>query len=192
MMSAETRKIKNYIEPVDPDLGSNSLLAGEYDEKEAQEAFKKAVMEWRISKPSQTKTFNNNNKENNNQTKKAHAAKNASIGTDNSGFETNRSNKAIKMLETQISSTHSLSYAERCLLQKYRKKDISFTDGIESNELRGKLSKSFDSNNMVSASKNIGLESLNKSVASDAFFKSKNEISDNFINESNPVLIEVN
>jgi len=140
MMSAETRKIKNYIDPIYPTetINANSLLDGDYDEKEAQEAFKKAVMEWRNSKP-QTKTIPKKNSNNNNNninkvnfnTSVANYSKNASIGTDSDSLNTNRSNKTIKELENQITK-HSLTYAERCLLQKYRRNDIEFVDGVKS------------------------------------------------------------
>ena len=140
-MSAETRKIKNYIDPIDPieTENPNSLLNGDYDEKEAQEAFKKAVMEWRNSKPqtqASTKNNSNNNNNNNNNKVKFNTAvtshsKKASIGTDSDGLITNRSNKTIKDLETQITQ-HSLTYAERCLLQKYRRNDIGFEDEAKS------------------------------------------------------------
>ncbi len=126
MMSAETRKIKNLIEPINPIANENSLLNGAYDEKEAQESFQQALAEWRnSSKPSQI-TNSKKNKENIN-IKKVHysQSKNASIGTDNDDLKTDRS-VSIKRLEDQISS-HSLSYAERCLVQKFRRNDITFT-----------------------------------------------------------------
>lgn len=196
MMSAETRKIKTLIEPLESDENSNSLLNGTYDEREAQESFKKAVMEWRNSKPAASESTAQTptsirNKEN----IEIKTSRNASIGTESGGLNTDRSmNQQIKMLENQINATHSLTYAERCLVHKYRRNDLKFSnndDNMISSESNGKLilSKSLDTHNLkqeTSARFNKS-HNLSRSINSPVNLDKSNE----GLSNQTPVLIEV-
>lgn len=117
---------------------SNSLLQGEYDEREAQESFKQAVLEWRNNssnnKNSSSNNYNNSNnntinysKTNNNSLKNETnptIQKDAIIETEDQTPRTFNDTK--KNLEAYITSNHSLSYAERILLQKYRSNELDY------------------------------------------------------------------
>lgn len=108
-----------------------SLFDGAYDEKEAHDSFQQALNEWRnSSKKSQDGSF----------TREASMCKDAGVET-----QPTKTNQ-IQDLEDHIKS-HSLSYAERMLLQKYKRNDleVSYTPR---NELETDLVK----NSLVSQS----------------------------------------
>jgi hypothetical protein len=115
--------------------GNNSLLNGQYNENEAHEAFQQALNEWRTSsnktglasnkvkivRENEAKTVNNFK----------NSARNAIINTDLTDSEKARL-ESIKNLENYITSNHKLSYAERMLLQKYRRNELELNAGYKS------------------------------------------------------------
>ena len=108
---------------------SNSLLHGEYDEREAQESFKQAVLEWRNNSTTSNTNSNNSNHAKINNVKfkpetNATIKKDAIIETEDQTPRTFNDTK--KNLEAYITSNHSLSYAERILLQKYRSNELDY------------------------------------------------------------------
>lgn len=107
---------------------SGSLFEGTYDEQEAHSSFQQALLEWRNSSK---KTENENKKQ-----ATILTSRDAFVETDNSDRD---KKNGIKELEDHINSNHSLSYAERILLQKYRRNDL----GSESQEFK---SNSLESN----------------------------------------------
>ena len=100
--------------------GGGLLLDGNFNENESHEEFKRAVLEWR----------NGGNKsatqENNSRTNKSakNYKKNVDVGTDNSAEQRKSSLDMQQNIELQINFNHSLSYAERLLLKKYRRTDV--------------------------------------------------------------------
>jgi hypothetical protein len=128
----------------DPKPNDSSLLNGHYDEYEAQESFKQAVLQWRngpsgdnIIKDKPPISLRSNNK-----------MENASSGTDRqeilNSHDQNKSdamNNQLKNLENQIESNHSLSYGERILLMKYRRNDldIKYSARQDRNESENKI-----------------------------------------------------
>lgn len=121
----------------------NSLLYGHYDEKQAQESFQQALAEWRNGK-------NANNQSNANKVEiireKANSSQlaNALINTDLSDAEKARLDR-IKKLENYITTNHELSYADRILLQKYRKNELEFAN-TQPNSNRSLSRQSMDGN----------------------------------------------
>jgi len=102
-----------------------SLLHGEYDEREAQESFKQAVSEWRNNSSSTTSNSNNSKVNNNHiKTESNTSQRDAIIETEEQTPRTFNDTK--KNLEAVITSNHSLSYAERILLQKYRSNELDY------------------------------------------------------------------
>jgi hypothetical protein len=104
---------------------SNPLAEGVYDEREAQAAFQQALLEWR----------NGGSSAKSNSKRQTSAAlinrmmpnQDSNVGTDTSdlgGGVKKGQNKTIQELEKAINSSHSLSYAERMLLQKMRRNEL--------------------------------------------------------------------
>ncbi|CAF0707516.1 unnamed protein product [Brachionus calyciflorus] len=93
-----------------------SLFDGEYDERQAHESFQQALNEWRNGSKNSDKIIRENS-----QIKKPSSSRDAGVGTTQQIIS-----NQIQDLEKQISS-HSLSYAERMLLQKYRRNDLEIT-----------------------------------------------------------------
>lgn len=107
-----------------------SLLNGEYNEKEANESFQKALLDWRKE--------NSDNKRNGQkrvQIVREHLtfnehSRDAIINTDLTEDEKQR-RVGIRQLESYITSNHSLSYADRMLLQKFRANQLEFCGEIK-------------------------------------------------------------
>lgn len=103
---------------------SNSLLDGVYDEREAHNAFQQALQEWRTG---------NENKQGKTKVKFASSNKDTNVGTDTIDLPSSRiSSRAMQDLEKAITSNHSLTYAERMLLQKYRRNDLEYAKPADS------------------------------------------------------------
>jgi hypothetical protein len=115
-------------------------MNGTYDEREAHESFKQAVLEWRT-----------NNKQTSNSSKKVHQSaksKNVFVDTSTESQMTARSRNALRDLEEDINTNHTLSYAERMLLQKYRRNDFEYEPSVdESDTVRQSRNDSAKSNN---------------------------------------------
>ena len=114
-------KAVSFVESTPSKNSSNSLMQGEYDEREAQESFKQAVLDWRNS--SSTNTNNSNAK--NMKSETPTIQKDAILDTHDLTPRT-FDDTAKKNLESYITSNHSLSYAERILLQKYRSNELDY------------------------------------------------------------------
>lgn len=118
-----------------PKESSSSLMNGTYDEREAHESFKQAVLEWRNS------NNNNNNKQapnsNRSSSKQAHKttkSKDAFVDTSTESQLTARSRNALRDLEEEINTNRTLSYAERMLLQKYRRNDFEYQSSVDESD----------------------------------------------------------
>ena len=118
-------------------------MDGAYNEKEAHESFQQALSEWRNGG-----NKNNNNNNNTNNTKKTQPTKiksnninntktnlhDSNVGTDTSDLGKKTQQSTIQELEKAIHSNHSLTYAERMLLQKYRRNDLEISMFIMSSQ----------------------------------------------------------
>lgn len=125
-------------------VGGGSLLDGRFDENESHEAFKRAVLEWRnggaksanVNTPSVIMT-NNENKKSKTAVTSNKVKKHADASTDNGELTMQDQNSSIKTLqniEMQINFNHSLSYAERLLLKKYRRTDVEEFFNVNTND----------------------------------------------------------
>jgi hypothetical protein len=110
---------------------ANPLMDGAYDEAEARAAFQQALMEWRTGVPAgSTQKLAPTNAKKNNQPKVSilenmRPTQDSNVSTDTSDLGVKKTqNKTIQELEKAIHSSHSLSYAERMLLQKFRRNDM--------------------------------------------------------------------
>ena len=101
--------------------GGGLLLDGNFDEAESHEEFKRALLEWRNGTAPTKQEVNINANNNNNKQK---IKKNVDVGTDNSEEQRKSSMSMQQNIELQINFNHSLSYAERLLLKKYRRTDV--------------------------------------------------------------------
>jgi hypothetical protein len=123
-----------YIARDDNDLNSNEsrsansagkhnfLLDGNYDEREAQASFQQALLEWRRSGKTKTKNDPKSNPSN------RKIEKNSGVGTDTNdlGARSQCTRQTLQELEKQITKNSNLSYADRLLLEKYRRNDLEF------------------------------------------------------------------
>ena len=105
--------------------GGGLLLDGNFNENESHEEFMQAVLEWRNggNKSAQEKPAINRNSAKSQQPKKI-SKKNVDVGTDNTEEQRKSSFDMQQNIELQINFNHSLSYAERLLLKKYRRSDV--------------------------------------------------------------------
>lgn len=124
-----------------------SLFDGTYDEKEAHKSFQQALSEWRNS---------SKNTEVNSLSRESSICKDAGVETQPG------KTSQIQDLEDKIKS-HSLSYAERMLLQKYKRNDLEVTP-------RNPLENS--SQNFDSIKHSIGSQSLDHSTVHHLDFNS--------------------
>ena len=108
-----------------------SLLNGDYDERAAQESFQQALLDWRKGSAGkkrveivreQTATTSG----------RYHKNRDVKINTDLNDDEKQRVEQ-MRKLEAHITSNHTLSYADRLLLQKFRRNQLEFC-GQEVNE----------------------------------------------------------
>jgi hypothetical protein len=97
---------------------NDSLMNGTYDEREAQESFKQAVLEWRNSnnKTGKSVKINMTPKE----TRLISSRADANVGSDQKDLN-------YKTIENLVNKNHSLSYAERMLLRKHRRQELDFS-----------------------------------------------------------------
>jgi hypothetical protein len=113
--NSNNRKISNY---------SNSLMNGTYDEQEAQESFKKAVLEWRNSNKNASTSNKTGKSVRINMTPKEtpliSSRADANVGSDQKDLN-------YKTIESLVNTNHSLSYAERMLLRKNRRNELDFS-----------------------------------------------------------------
>ena len=140
--SSNSYRSANSAESVTRNKKGNSLMHGAYDEREAHEAFQQALAEWRNG-PTKSSSASNAKKQTNSN-KPASQAADSNVGTDTSDLTSSasRTNQVaqnsmrIKELERTIQSNHSLSYAERMLLQKYRRNDSEFNTIANGRQLK--------------------------------------------------------
>lgn len=139
---------------------SSLLMNGTYDEREAHESFKQAVLEWRNSNTS--KQAPNSNRSPTKQAHKTTKSKDAFVDTSTESQLTTRSRNALRDLEEDINTNHTLSYAERMLLQKYRRNDFEYQSSVDEsdtvNQSRDDSAKV--SNKKQSASNRNSIESI--------------------------------
>jgi hypothetical protein len=109
-----------------PKRKSKSLLSGEYDEKEAQKSFQKALLNWRSSDKKSGKRVEIIRE--NNET-----SRDVITNTDLTE-EGKKKLDAIRNLENYITSNHTLLYAERMLLQKYRRNQFELKMNNQNDE----------------------------------------------------------
>jgi hypothetical protein len=124
----------NHIENYDDEIGVGTsvggvtgtgglLLDGNFNENESHEEFMRAVLEWRNggnNSSTQEKPVINKNSAKSKKIPK----KNVDVGTDNTEEQRKSSFDMQQNIELQINFNHSLSYAERLLLKKYRRTDV--------------------------------------------------------------------
>lgn len=91
------------------------LLQGQYDEREAKESFQKALLDWRKRGAGAT-----SNKVQIIRDTPTPTSRDAVVNTE-LRKENMRQLDLIKNLEAYITSNHTLSYADRMLLQMYRR-----------------------------------------------------------------------
>jgi hypothetical protein len=149
-----------------------ALLNGNYDEKAEADAFKKAVEAWRHC----------NKKPNESPSKK---------NTETNGTSTeNRSQSAYRKLE--INFEHSLSYAERLLLKKYRRSDVEEFFGVNTiddykiENSQSETEKSVNVSKSIDSIQHINFNSLVQMVKLD-----KNEVKNDEIDEKIDKNIEI-
>lgn len=102
---------------------NNSLMNGTYDEQEAQESFKKAVLEWRNSNKTTTNNKTGKSVRINmtpKETPLISSRADANVGSDQNDLN-------YKTIESLVNKNHSLSYAERMLLRKHRRQELDFS-----------------------------------------------------------------
>lgn len=129
------------------------LLNGNYDEKAEADAFKKAVEEWRHG------------------SKKSNESSNRKFTETNGTSTDDRPQSALRKLE--INFEHSLSYAERLLLKKYRRSDVEEFFGLNTatndyhEDPQIETEKSLHASKSVDKIQHINFDSLVQMVKSD-------------------------
>lgn len=108
-----------------------SLLNGEYDERAAQESFQQALLAWRKGSAGK-KRVEIVREQTPTTTGRRHNNRDVKINTDLNDEEKQRAEQ-MRKLEAHITSNHTLSYADRLLLQKFRRNQLEFC-GQEVNE----------------------------------------------------------
>lgn len=118
-----------------------SLLNGEYDERGAQESFQQALMAWRKDGEShggevtkkRVQIVREDPPTNNNSGGRRRHNRDVVINCDLDNEEDKKRAVGIRELEAYITSNHTLSYADRLLLQKFRRNHAEFS-GLQADE----------------------------------------------------------
>jgi hypothetical protein len=156
----------------------NPLLNGAYDEAEAHASFQQALMEWRTGGAAKTHQTHLNSSKNQHAVSMLENIKptqdsNVSTDTSDLGSKKNNQNKTLQELEKAIHSNHSLSYAERMLLHKFRRNDMDMSINTADKFFKSKISfVLFASDNLVTLYQKLNIDQFNNSqIVVEVIFK---------------------